>query len=166
MDAIREVLALLDNNSEALPEGDYLNACNRLKEIYKEMEDMPLYDTVSDNSSEEQERPPQRVPRLMFSETEIHKRIKYHQKMIKEHKDFKCLTKRLKILAMQQYARFNGVDQENVDEVIELVKRDFGDNEKQKRERFYLPYLDFANSNMASIRAMHAAEIEELRQLF
>ena len=110
MDAIREVLALLDNNSEALPEGDYLNACNRLKEIYKEMEDMPLYDTVSENSSEEGERPPQRVPQLMLSDIEIHKRIKYHQKMIKEHTDFKRLTKRLKILAMQQYAKFNGVD--------------------------------------------------------
>lgn len=165
MDAIREVLALLDNNSEALPEGDYLNACNRLKEIYKEMEDMPLYDTVSDNSSEEGERPPQRILRLMMTRTEVHKRIKYHQKMIHEHGDFKRLTKKLKIMAMQQYAKFNGVDLENFDEIIEMVKRDFGDNEKQQRERFYLPYLDYANSNMARVRAMHAAEIEELRQL-
>lgn len=165
MDAIREVLALLDNNSEALPEGDYLNACNRLKEIYKEMEDMPLYDTVSDNSSEEGERPPQRILRLMMTRTEVHKRIKYHQKMIHEHRDFKRLTKKLKIMAMQQYAKFNGVDLENFDEIIEMVKRDFGDNEKQQRERFYLPYLDYANSNMARVRAMHAAEIEELRQL-
>ena len=165
MDAIREVLALLDNNSEALPEGDYLNACNRLKEIYKEMEDMPLYDTVSDNSSEEGERPPQRNLRLMMTRTEVHKRIKYHQKMIHEHRDFKRLTKKLKIMAMQQYAKFNGVDLENFDEIIEMVKRDFGDNEKQQRERFYLPYLDYANSNMARVRAMHAAEIEELRQL-
>lgn len=165
MDAIREVLALLDNNSEALPEGDYLNACNRLKEIYKEMEDMPLYDTVSDNSSEEGERPPQRILRLMMTRTEVHKRIKYHQKMIHEHRDFKRLTKKLKIMAMQQYAKFNGVDLENFDEIIEMVKRDFGDNEKQQRERFYLPYLDYANSNMDRVRAMHAAEIEELRQL-
>ena len=166
MDAIREVLALLDNNSEALPEGDYLNACNRLKEIYKEMEDMPLYDTVSENSSEEGERPPQRVPQLMLSDIEIHKRIKYHQKMIKEHTDFKRLTKRLKILAMQQYAKFNGVDENNIDEIIEMIKRDFGDNEKRKRERFYMPYLQFANAHMARIRAMHAAEIEDLRLLF
>lgn len=165
MDAIREVLALLDNNSEALPEGDYLNACNRLKEIYKEMEDMPLYDTVSDNSSEEGERPPQRILRLMMTRTEVHKRIKYHQKMIHEHGDFKRLTKKLKIMAMQQYAKFNGVDLENFDEIIEMVKRDFGDNEKQQRERFYLPYLDYANSNMARVRAMHSAEIEELIQL-
>lgn len=165
MDAIREVLALLDNNSEALPEGDYLNACNRLKEIYKEMEDMPLYDTVSDNSSEEGERPPQRILRLMMTRTEVHKRIKYHQKMIHEHRDFKRLTKKLKIMAMQQYAKFNGVDLENFDEIIEMVKRDFGDNEKQQRERFYLPYLDYANSNMARVRAMHSAEIEELIQL-
>lgn len=165
MDAIREVLALLDNNSEALPEGDYLNACNRLKEIYKEMEDMPLYDTVSDNSSEEGERPPQRNLRLMMTRTEVHKRIKYHQKMIHEHRDFKRLTKKLKIMAMQQYAKFNGVDLENFDEIIEMVKRDFGDNEKQQRERFYLPYLDYANSNMARVRAMHSAEIEELIQL-
>lgn len=165
MDAIREVLALLDNNSEALPEGDYLNACNRLKEIYKEMEDMPLYDTVSDNSSEEGERPPQRILRLMMTRTEVHKRIKYHQKMIHEHRDFKRLTKKLKIMAMQQYAKFNGVDLENFDEIIEMVRRDFGDNEKQQRERFYLPYLDYANSNMARVRAMHSAEIEELIQL-
>lgn len=165
MDAIREILTVLDNNSEALPEGDYLNACNRLKEIYKEMEDMPLYDTVSDNSSEEGERPPQRILRLMMTRTEVHKRIKYHQKMIHEHRDFKRLTKKLKIMAMQQYAKFNGVDLENFDEIIEMVKRDFGDNEKQQRERFYLPYLDYANSNMDRVRAMHAAEIEELRQL-
>lgn len=165
MDAIREVLALLDNNSEALPEGDYLNACNRLKEIYKEMEDMPLYDTVSDNSSEEGERPPQRNLRLMMTRTEVHKRIKYHQKMIHEHRDFKRLTKKLKIMAMQQYAKFNGVDLENFDEIIEMVKRDFGDNEKQQRERFFMPYLDYANGIAATARAMHSAEIEELRQL-
>jgi hypothetical protein len=163
MEAIREVLALLDNNSEALPEGDYLNACNRLKEIYKEMEDMPLYDTVSDSDDPVEE--PRQVPRDVLSDIEIHRRIKYHQKIIKEHKDFKRLTKRLKVLAMKQYAVFNGVDQENFDEMIELVRGDFGDDEKQKRERFYLPYLDFANSHMANIRAIHAAEIEELRRL-
>lgn len=126
---------------------------------------MPLYDTVSDSSSEEGERPPQRNLRLMMTRTEVHKRIKYHQKMIHEHRDFKRLTKKLKIMAMQQYAKFNGVDLENFDEIIELIGRDFGYNEKQQRERFFMPYLDFANSNMASIRAMHAAEIEELRQL-
>jgi len=27
-----------------------------------------------------------------------------------------------------------------------------------------MPYLDFANAHMARIRAMHSAEIEELRQ--
>jgi hypothetical protein len=166
MDAIREVLSLLDRNSEALPEGEYLNACNKLKDIYTMMENMPLYDTVSDDGSEENENSPPRDPRLMMTITEIHKRIKYHQKMIREHAGFNRLTKRLKILAMQQYAKFNGVNENNIDEIIEMVKRDFGDNEKQKRERFYLPYLDFANSNMASIRAMHTAEIEELRQLF
>lgn len=166
MDAIREVLRLLDRNSEAFPEGDYLNACNRLKEIYKEMEDMPLYDTVSDSDDPvEEEHPPRQVPRFMLSDIEIHRRIKYHQKMIKEHSEFTRLTKRLKILAMKQYARFNGVDQENFDEMIELIREDFGDDEKQKRESFYLPYLDFANSNMANIRAIHAAEIEELRRL-
>jgi hypothetical protein len=85
--------------------------------------------------------------------------------MIHEHRDFKRLTKKLKIMAMQQYAKFNGVDLENFDEIIEMVKRDFGDNEKQQRERFYLPYLDYANSNMARVRAMHSAEIEELIQL-
>jgi len=40
MDAIREVLSLLDRNSEALPEGEYLNACNKLKDIYNRMENM------------------------------------------------------------------------------------------------------------------------------
>ena len=165
MEAVREVLALLDNNSEALPEGDYLNACNKLKDIYKEMKDMPLYDTVSDDGSEENENSPPRDPRLMMTITEIHKRIKYHQKMIKEHKDFKRLTKRLKILAMQQYAKFNGVDENNIDEIIEMVRRDFGDNEKRMRERFYMPYLQFANAHMTRIRAMHAAEIEDLRLL-
>ena len=165
MDAIREVLSLLDRNSEALPEGEYLNACNKLKDIYNMMQNMPLYDTVSDDESEENENSPPRDPRLIMTITEIHKRIKYHQKMIKEHAGFTRLTKRLKILAMQQYAKFNGVDQNNIDEIIEMVKRDFGDNEKRQRESFYLPYLDFANSNMANIRAIHAAEIENLRQL-
>ena len=165
MDAIREVLSLLDRNSEALPEGEYLNACNKLKDIYNMMQNMPLYDTVSDDESEENENSPPRDPRLIMTITEIHKRIKYHQKMIKEHAGFTRLTKRLKILAMQQYAKFNDVDQNNIDEIIEMVKRDFGDNEKRQRERFYLPYLDFANSNMANIRAIHAAEIENLRQL-
>lgn len=164
MDAIREVLSLLDRNSEALPEGEYLNACNKLKDIYNRMENMPLYDTVSDDGSEEIENSPPRDPRLMMTITEIHKRIKYHQKMIKEHAGFTRLTKRLKILAMQQYAKFNGVDVNNIDEIIEMIKRDFGDNEKRKRERFYMPYLDFANAHMARVRAMHAAEIEELRQ--
>ena len=167
MEAIREVLALLDNNSEALPEGDYLNACNRLKEIYKEMEDMPLYDTVSDSDVPvEEEHPPRQVPRDMLSDIEIHRRIKYHQKIIKEHKEFKRLTKRLKVLAMKQYAKFNGVNENNIDEIIEMVKRDFGDNEKRQRERFYMPYLEFANAHMARIRAMHTAEIEDLRLLF
>ena len=160
MDAIREVLSLLDKNSEALPEGEYLSACNKLKDIYNRIESMPLYDTVSDD-----ENSPPRDPRLMMTITEIHKRIKYHQKMIKEHAGFNRLTKRLKILAMQQYAKFNGVDVENIDEIIEMVKRDFGDNEKRQRERFYMPYLEFANSHMARIRAMHAAEIEDLRLL-
>ena len=162
MDAIREVLSLLDRNSEALPEGEYLNACNKLKDIYNRMENMPLYDTVSDD---ELENSSPRDPRLMMTITEIHKRIKYHQKMIKEHAGFTRLTKRLKILAMQQYAKFNGVNENNIDEIIEMVKRDFGDNEKRQRESFYLPYLDFANSNMANIRATHAGEIEELRRL-
>jgi hypothetical protein len=102
----------------------------------------------------------------MMTITEIHKRIKYHQKMIKEHAGFTRLTKRLKILAMQQYAKFNGVDVNNIDEIIEMIKRDFGDNEKRKRERFYMPYLQFANAHMARIRAMHSAEIEDLRLLF
>ena len=166
MDAIREVLSLLDRNSEALPEGEYLNACNKLKDIYTMMENMPLYDTVSDDGSEENENSPPRDPRLMMTITEIHKRIKYHQKMIKEHAGFTRLTKRLKILAMQQYAKFNGVDVNNIDEIIEMIKRDFGDNEKRKRERFYMPYLQFANAHMARIRAMHSAEIEDLRLLF
>ncbi len=166
MDAIREVLSLLDRNSEALPEGEYLNACNKLKDIYNRMENMPLYDTVSDDESEEIENSPPRDPRLMMTITEIHKRIKYHQKMIKEHAGFTRLTKRLKILAMQQYAKFNGVDVNNIDEIIEMIKRDFGDNEKRKRERFYMPYLQFANAHMARIRAMHSAEIEDLRLLF
>jgi len=166
MDAIREVLSLLDRNSEALPEGEYLNACNKLKDIYNRMENMPLYDTVSDDESEEIENSPPRDPRLMMTITEIHKRIKYHQKMIREHAGFNRLTKRLKILAMQQYAKFNGVNENNIDEIIEMIKRDFGDNEKRKRERFYMPYLDFANAHMARIRAMHSAEIEDLRLLF
>ena len=166
MDAIREVLSLLDRNSEAFPEGEYLNACNKLKYIYNMMQNMPLYDTVSDDESEENENSPPRDPRLIMTITEIHKRIKYHQKMIKEHAGFTRLTKRLKILAMQQYAKFNDVDQNNIDEIIEMVKRDFGDNEKLQRERFYMPYLDFANAHMARIRAMHAAEIEDLRLLF
>jgi hypothetical protein len=166
MDAIREVLSLLDRNSEALPEGEYLNACNKLKDIYNRMENMPLYDTVSDDGSEENENSPPRDPRLMMTITEIHKRIKYHQKMIREHAGFNRLTKRLKILAMQQYAKFNGVNENNIDEIIEMVKRDFGDNEKRQRERFYMPYLEFANAHMARIRAMHAAEIEDLRLLF
>ena len=84
--------------------------------------------------------------------------------MIHEHRDLKRLTKKLKMMAMQQYAKFNGMDLENFDEIIEMVRRDFGDNEKQQRERFFMPYLDYANGIAATARAMHSAEIEELRQ--
>jgi hypothetical protein len=35
MEALTQLMSLIDLNSKSLPEGDYLEMCNRMKDIYK-----------------------------------------------------------------------------------------------------------------------------------
>jgi hypothetical protein len=42
MNAIKKIMTLIDKNSQALPEGDYLEICDALKEVYDEPSSDPV----------------------------------------------------------------------------------------------------------------------------
>lgn len=43
MDELSEVMQLIDRNSDKLPEGDYLEICNRLKKVYSKRNDPTFF---------------------------------------------------------------------------------------------------------------------------
>ena len=39
--ALHKIMTLIDNHSEEIPEGDYLDMCNTLRDIFRNGEDVP-----------------------------------------------------------------------------------------------------------------------------
>lgn len=125
MEVLGDIMCIIDRNSEKIPEGDYLEICNKMKQLYSDSNKENIYNYE--------------VPT-----EELYRRIKFCHRHIKKLKPFKRITKNLRELAIRKYAEFKDYELNEVS--VEELERLNGEKFINVREHLFIPYLNYANA--------------------
>jgi hypothetical protein len=104
MENLTHLMQLIDANSINLPEGDYLDMCNTIKEVHEVLK-------VEDQTDEEYEYQPNEE-RLHELEKDLHHYVMHIEKMKKQLNSIKIrkrLSPRLKTVAIKQFSDIMGL---------------------------------------------------------
>ena len=124
MDDFLQAMQLIDKHSDKLPEGDYLEICNRLKNAYNKRAD-PVYFFDYDTFSIPQIGPTREIfqyfhdyyfdKALSIDSDFIHGQITYLEKEIQEGQPIQRITKKVRNDVKRHYCFIHGLDTEEVD---------------------------------------------------
>lgn len=165
-------MSIIDLNSKSFPEGDYLEACNRMKNIYKvipratspevSMNPIPVYDSDSDDDFAV--RPSQRVMNELFEMgnqiARVAREIKHTESRLKFQKIRKRITAGIKKDAVRERAQQLGIRLRmyTIDEL-----RAKGHHIPDERS-FYKNYLDRLNLITQDIITDLRDDLSELKR--
>ena len=124
MDDLLQAMQLIDKHSDKLPEGDYLEICNCLKNAYNKRAD-PVYFFDYDTFSIPQIGPTREIfqyfhdyyfdKALSIDSDFIHGQITYLEKEIQEGQPIQRITKKVRNDVKRHYCFIHGLDTEEVD---------------------------------------------------
>lgn len=157
MDDLVQLMSIIDLNSKSFPEGDYLEACNRMKNLYKVipratspevfMNPIPIQDSDSEDENENDFaiRPSQRIVNELFEIgnqiARVAREIKHTESRLKFQKIRKRITAGIKKDAVRERSQQLGIRLRNF--TIEEL-RSKGHCIPDERN-FYKNYLDRLN---------------------
>lgn len=123
MDDLLQAMQLIDNNSKILPEGDYLEICNHLKEAYNKRSD-PIYFFEYDTFSIPQIGATEEVfhyfsdhyfdKALCIDSDFIQGQITYLEKELLDNQPIKRITKKVRSDVKRHYCFIHGLDTEEL----------------------------------------------------
>jgi hypothetical protein len=123
MDDLLQAMQLIDNNSKILPEGDYLEICNHLKEAYNKRSD-PIYFFEYDTFSIPQIGTTEEVfhyfsdhyfdKALCIDSDFIQGQITYLEKELLDNQPIKRITKKVRSDVKRHYCFIHGLDTEEL----------------------------------------------------
>jgi len=125
MDALSDIMCIVDRNSEKIPEGDYLEICGKMKNLYSNYKKTVIFN-------------------YEIPTEEIYRRIKFCERHTKKLKPFKRITKTLKEMAILKYADTHGYELNEI--TVEELERLNGEKFMNVRRDLFVPYLMYANS--------------------
>ena len=123
MDDLLQAMQLIDKHSDKLPEGDYLDICNRLKNAYNKRSD-PVYFFDYEDFAILPIGPTAETfqyfhdyyfdKALNLDSDFIQGQISYLQKEFNEARPIQRITKAVKEQVMRHYCNIHGIDMEDV----------------------------------------------------
>jgi len=180
MEALTQLMSLIDLNSKSLPEGEYLKACNYMKDIYKYVPrpsspeaTLPRINThrqpipLSDSDSEEDDLALRRIQQMRVELTEVNLnmsraalQIRQRESRLRYLKIKQRVTAAVRKDAVRERAQQLGVRlrQYTMDEL-----RAKGHNVTDERS-FYRGYLERQNLLTRDIVTDLKDEIEEIKR--
>ena len=163
MDDLLQAMQLIDKHSDKLPEGDYLDICNRLKNAYNKRTD-PVYFFDYEDFAILPIGPTAETfqyfhdyyfdKALNLDSDFIQGQISYLQKELNEARPIKRITKAVKEQVMRHYCLIHGIDVEDVQ--IGFSKNDWNLMSKA--------YIDVENNFREKYREAIEKRIQWLEQ--
>lgn len=163
MDDLLKAMQLIDTHSDKIPEGDYLDICNRLKNAYNKRSD-PVYFFNYEDFTILPIGPGAETLQyfhdyyfdkaLNLDSDFIQGQIRYLQREFEEARPIRRITKTVKEQVMRHYCNIHGINMEDVQ--IGFSKNDWNTMSKA--------YIDVENDFRAKYRDVIDRRIQWLEQ--